>query len=371
MSSATGSAVQDSGQPQASRTRTSKAFAAASATSKLAPHSIQRRAPGPRDVQIEISHCGVCHSDLHQVRNEWESAMPTVYPCVPGHEIVGKVSAVGREVRGFKVGDTAAVGCMVDSDRTCASCRAGEEQYCESMPTFTYNFPDKHLGGVTFGGYSESLVVDEAYTLRVPDRLDPAGTAPLLCAGITTYSPLRQWDCHEGDRVAVVGLGGLGHLAVKMAVSMGAEVTVFSTSRSKAADARRLGAREFELTKDKTSFPRRAGRFHLVIDTVAGPHDYEPYLALLRPRGTLVVLGFPARSASMAPPSLASGSERVAGSAFRGISETQEMLDYCAERGIVSDVEVIPIQEINEAYERVLEGNVRYRFVIDLKSLEG
>jgi alcohol dehydrogenase (NADP+) len=343
------------------------AYAALLPRTPLTRVFIYRRPLGPHDVLIDILYCGVCHSDIHQARDEWGGS---VFPMVPGHEIVGRVGEVGSQVTKFREGEMAGVGCLVDSCRTCEPCRDGFEAFCERGSSFTSNGAERDGRTPTYGGYSTRIVVAEDFALKVPAGLDPAGAAPLLCAGITTYSPLRHWGCHEGDRVAVVGLGGLGHLAVKMAVSMGAEVTVFSTSRSKAADARDLGAQEFELTTGKTSFPKLAGRFHLVIDTVAAPHDYDPYLALLRPRSTLVVLGVSARPASASPLSLILGNKRVAGSNFGGISETQEMLDYCAERGIVSDVEIIPIQKINEAYQRVLAGDVRYRFVIDLKSLQ-
>jgi len=369
MSSATGPAVQDSGQPQAARTRTTKAYAASAATARLAPLTIQRRAPGPRDVQIEISHCGVCHSDLHQVRNEWESAIPTVYPCVPGHEIVGKVSAVGRDVRSFQVGDTAAVGCMVDSDRTCASCRAGQEQYCESMPTFTYNFPDKHLGGVTYGGYSESVVVDEAFVLRVPAGLDPAAAAPLLCAGITTYSPLHHWKVGPGQKVGIVGLGGLGHMGVKFAAAMGAHVVLFTTSPGKTADAQRLGAHEVVVSRDAAAMQKHAGSFDFILDTVSAVHDLNAYLELLKLDATLTQVGAPPQPVPLSVFSLIFKRRRLAGSAIGGIRETQEMLDFCAQHKIAADVEVIRIQEINEAFERLKKGDVKYRFVIDMASI--
>jgi alcohol dehydrogenase (NADP+) len=369
MSSTIGPEVQGSGKPEAARGRPARAFAAADAKSKLAPMSIQRRAPGPRDVQIEITHCGVCHSDLHQVRDEWKSAMPTVYPCVPGHEIVGRVSAVGRDVRTFQVGDTAAVGCMVDSCRTCASCREGLEQYCEALPTFTYNFPDKHLGGVTYGGYSESVVVDEAFVLRVPARLDPAAAAPLLCAGITTWSPLRHWKVGPGQKVGIVGLGGLGHMGVKFAAALGAHVVLFTTSPGKTADARRLGAHEVVVSRDAAAMQKHAASFDFILDTVSAVHDLNAYLELLKRDATLTQVGAPPQPVPLSVFSLIFKRRRLAGSAIGGIRETQEMLDFCAEHGLGADVEVIRIQQINEAFERLVKGDVKYRFVIDMASL--
>ncbi len=343
------------------------AYAALSPRTPLTRVFIYRREPGPHDILIEILYCGVCHTDIHQARDEWGGSK---FPMVPGHEVVGRVREVGSQVTRFRVGDMAGVGHLVDSCRTCDPCLDGFESFCEQGFAPTCNGAEMDGKTPTYGGYSSRIVVAEAFALKVPAGLDAAGAAPLLCAGITTYSPLRQWDCFEGDRVAVMGLGGLGHMAVKLAASMGAEVTVFSTSRSKRADAQRLGAQEFELTKDKTTFPKLAGRFHLVIDTVAAPHDYNSYLAMLRPRGTMVAVGIPRAPASVDPYSLVLGNKRLAGSMFGGISETQEMLDYCANRGIVSDVEIIPVQKINEAHERVRKGDVRYRFVIDLASLQ-
>ncbi len=369
MSQATGPAVQDPGQPQASRTRTAKAYAAASAMSGMAPLSIARRAPGPRDVQIEILYCGVCHSDLHQVRDEWQSAIPTVYPCVPGHEIVGRVAAAGRDVRTFRVGDTVAVGCMVDSCRTCPSCREGLEQYCEMLPTFTYNFPDKHLGGVTYGGYSESLVVDEAFVLRVPAGLDPASAAPLLCAGITTYSPLRNWKVGPGQKVGIVGLGGLGHMGVKFAAALGAHVVLFTTSANKTVDARRLGAHEVVVSRNAGEMQKHAGTLDFILDTVSAVHDLNAYLDLLKRDGTLTQVGAPPQPVPLGIFSLIFKRRRLAGSAIGGIRETQEMLDFCAEHGFAADVEVIRIQQINEAFERLAKSDVKYRFVIDMASL--
>jgi uncharacterized zinc-type alcohol dehydrogenase-like protein len=342
------------------------AWAASSAGKKLAPFTIERRQPGPTDVAIDILFCGVCHSDVHQARDEWSGAM---FPMVPGHEIVGRVSQVGKQVTKLAVGELAGVGCMVDSCRACEPCRSGTEQFCEKGVAFTYNGTEMDRRTPTYGGYSTRVVVDEKFTLKVPAGLDPAGAAPLLCAGITTYSPLRQWNCKKGDRVGVVGLGGLGHMAVKLAASMGAEVTVLSTSRSKEADARRLGAHAFESTKEEATFKKLAGHFNLLIDTVAGSHDYNAYLGLLRTRGTMVVVGVPPEPTPLGAFSLIGGNKRLAGSLIGGIEETQEMLDHCAEHKIVSDIEVIPIQQINEAYERMLRSDVRYRFVIDISTL--
>jgi alcohol dehydrogenase (NADP+) len=347
----------------------SRAFAAQSATSPLAPHSIERREPTASDVEMEILYCGVCHTDIHFVRDEWKM---TMYPCVPGHEIVGRVTRVGSAVTGFKPGDTAAVGCMVDSCRACADCREGEEQYCQQGSTFTYNGPDKHLGGHTFGGYSDRIVVDEKYTLRVPKNLDPAAAAPLLCAGITTYSPLRHWKVGKGSTVGVVGLGGLGHMAVKFSHAMGASTTLFTTSPGKAEDARRLGADDIVISKDAESMGKQAGRFDLIIDTVAVSHDLDPYLNALKRDGTLCLVGAP-EHAHPSPTvfNLIFKRRSLAGSLIGGIRETQEMLDFCGEHGIVSDIELIPMQKINEAYERMIRSDVKYRFVIDMASLRG
>jgi uncharacterized zinc-type alcohol dehydrogenase-like protein len=344
------------------------AYAAPAAGSPLAPFSIERREPGPQDVQIDILFCGVCHSDIHQARDEWSGAL---FPMVPGHEIVGRVSAVGKEVTRFAVGDLAGVGCMVDSCRTCDPCKRDTEQFCEAGAAFTYNGTEMDRQTPTFGGYSTRVVVAERFTLKIPAGLPLAGAAPLLCAGITTYSPLRQWNCKKGDRVAVVGLGGLGHMAVKLAASMGAEVTVLSTSRAKEQDARRLGAHSFAATLEPDTFTKLAGRFDLIVDTISAPHDYNQYLRLLRPHGAMVLLGVPPEPTPVHAFALISGNKRLAGSLIGGIAETQEMLDYCAAHSIVSDIEIIPIQAINEAYERMIKGDVRYRFVIDLASLKG
>lgn len=342
------------------------AYAAAFPGAPLAPFTIERRDPRPEDVRIEILHCGVCHSDIHQARNEWGDG---IFPMVPGHEIVGRVRQVGAAVRKVRVGDLAAVGCMVDSCRECSPCRRDREQHCIAGPALTYNGTEMDRKTPTYGGYSTHIVVTEHFVLRLPAGLDPAAAAPLLCAGITTYSPLRQWGCKPGDRVGVVGLGGLGHMAVKLAASMGADVAVFSTSPGKAADARRLGAHDFVATRDASVFEKLAGRFDLLIDTVSAPHDYNKYLGLLRAEGTMVLVGAPPAPCPLQPFSLIPGNKRLVGSVIGGIAETQEMLDYCAARGIVADIEPIRIQEINEAYERVLKSDVRYRFVIDMASL--
>jgi len=342
------------------------AYAAPAAKAPLAPFTVERREPGEHDVVIDILYCGVCHSDIHQARDEWGSS---AFPMVPGHEIIGRVARTGARVKNFAKGDLAGVGCMVDSCRSCEPCRRDLEQFCEKGAAFTYNGTEMDRKTPTFGGYSTQIVVDERFTLKVPGSLDPAGAAPLLCAGITTYSPLRQWNCKAGDRVGVVGLGGLGHMAVKLAASMGAEVTMLSTSRRKEADARRLGAHAFALTSEDATFTRLAGRFDLIVDTISAPHDYNRYLGLLRPQGAMVVVGVPPEPTPVHAFSLIGGNRRLAGSLIGGIAETQEVLDYCAEKKIVSEVEVIPIQEINEAYERMIKADVRYRFVIDIASV--
>ena len=344
-----------------------QAYAAQSATSALAPFGIARREPGPLDVEIEILYCGVCHTDLHQVRNEWNG---TIYPCVPGHEIVGRVKRAGNRVAKFKPGDLAAVGCMVDSCRTCPSCRAGLEQYCLASPIWTYNSEDKHLGGHTFGGYSTNVVVDVAFVLRVPAGLDLAGTAPLLCAGITTYSPLRHWKVGPGQKVGAVGLGGLGHMAVKFARAFGAHVVLFTTSPGKIADGLRLGAHEVVVSKDADAMKKHQGSFNFILDAVAAQHDINAYLSLLKLDGTLTLVGAPPQPLPVAVFNLLAPRRSFAGSCIGGIAEPQEMLDFCAAHGIVSDIEVIPIQKINEAYDRMLKQDVRYRFVIDMASLK-
>jgi uncharacterized zinc-type alcohol dehydrogenase-like protein len=345
---------------------TAKAYAATSATSPLTPFQVERRAVGPQDVQIEIAYCGICHSDIHQVRDEWGRSL---YPMVPGHEIVGRVSAVGALVKGFRVGDLAGVGCMVNSCRTCPSCQRHLEQFCEKGAAWSYNSTEMDRKTPTLGGYSSRIVVDEGFTLKISPKLDLAAAAPLLCAGITTYSPLRQWKVKAGDKVGVVGLGGLGHMAVKLAAAMGAEVTMLSTSPSKEADARQLGAQHFGLTSDPLTFKKLAGRFDLLIDTISAPHDYNKYLGLLRVEGAMVLLGVPPEPAPVAAIALIGGRRILTGSLIGGIQETQEMLDFCAEKGIVSDIELIPVQQVNEAYERMLKNDVRYRFVLDMKTL--
>ncbi len=348
---------------------TAKAYSAASETAPLAPDTVPRRNPTDRDVQIEILFCGICHSDLHQVRNEWGEFMPTVYPCVPGHEIVGRVTKTGPAVENFKPGDLAAVGCMVDSDHTCPNCQEGLEQFCPNM-TLTYNSPDKHLGGVTYGGYSDSIVVDERFVLRVPENLDLAGTAPLLCAGITTYSPMRHWGVGKGQKVGVVGLGGLGHMGVKFAHALGAHVVVFTTSPGKTDDARRLGADEVVVSRNQDEMQKHAGSFDFILDTVSANHDINAYLALLKHDGNLTLVGAPEKPLALAAFSLIGRRRSLSGSLIGGVAETQEMLDFCGEHNITADVEVIPIQKVNEAYERLLKSDVKYRFSIDMASLK-
>ena len=346
-----------------------KAYSAASATSPLAPSTIVRRDPTPEDVQIEILYCGICHSDLHQVRNEWKEVFATVYPCVPGHEIVGRVTKVGSAVTKFKEGDLAAVGCMVDSDGTCPACKEGLEQFCPNF-TLTYNSPDKHLGGVTYGGYSESIVVKERFVLKVPSNLDLAAVAPLLCAGITTYSPLRHWKVGKGKKVGIVGLGGLGHMGVKFAHAMGAHVVVFTTSPGKKDDAIRLGADEVVISKNADEMQKHAGSFDFILDAVSADHDINAYLQLLGRDGNITLVGAPEKPLQVAAFNLLFGRKSLSGSPIGGIAETQEMLDFCGEKGITSDIELIPIQKVNEAYERLLKSDVKYRFVIDMASLK-
>jgi len=346
----------------------SKAYSAASATSSLAPTKIKRRDPTEHDVQIQILFCGICHSDLHQVRNEWSTLMPTVYPIVPGHEIVGRVTKVGSAVTGFKPGDLAAVGCLVDSDRSCPHCKDGLEQLCPNQ-ILTFNSPDKHLGGVTYGGYSDSIVVDEHFVLRVPSNLNLAGAAPLLCAGITTYSPMRRRGVTRGKKVGVVGLGGLGHMGVKFAHAFGAHVVVFTTSPGKQEDALRLGADEVVVSRNTDEMQKHAGSFDFILDAVSANHDINPYLNLLGRDGNLTLVGAPEKPFAVSAFSLLFGRRSVSGSIIGGISETQEMLDFCGAHNITSDVEVIPIQKVNEAYERLLRSDVKYRFSIDMASL--
>jgi uncharacterized zinc-type alcohol dehydrogenase-like protein len=340
------------------------AYAAPSAGAALVPFTLQRREPGAHDVLIEILYCGVCHSDIHQARDEWGDA---IFPMVPGHEILGRVARTGNDVTMWKAGDLVGVGCFVDSCRTCDACRAGEEQYCESGASFTYNSHERDGTTPTYGGYSQRITVDERYVVRIPERLAGPAAAPLLCAGITTYSPLRRF-AKPGQHVAVVGLGGLGHMGVKLAKAFGMHVTVLSHSPSKSADARRLGADAFVATSEPDAFERYAGRFDFILDTVSAHHDYNAYLDLLRLDGTLTVVGLP-EPAALDPGSLIRKRRRLAGSMIGGIRETQEMLGFCAEHGIVCDVEVIPIERINEAFDRTVKSDVRYRFVIDLASL--
>ncbi len=346
---------------------TVKGYAAQSAASPLDAFRFERREPGPRDVEIDIQFCGVCHSDLHTVRNEW---MFTTYPVVPGHEIVGRVSRVGGSVTRFKAGDLAGVGCMVDACRTCPDCQAGLEQYCQQGATLTYNSPDKHLGGMTYGGYSSRIVVDEAFVLRIAPGSNLAAVAPLLCAGITTYSPLRHWGVSRGSKVGIVGLGGLGHMGLKLAHALGAHVILFTTSPGKAADARRLGASEVVVSRNPDEMKRHTASFDFILDTVAAPHDLDALTALLKRDGTLCLVGAPATPhPSPMIFNLIFKRRRIAGSLIGGIAETQEMLDFCAKHGITSDIETIPIQDINAAYERMLKSDVKYRFVIDMASL--
>jgi uncharacterized zinc-type alcohol dehydrogenase-like protein len=349
--------------------RSTKAYAAQSATSPLAPFTFEYRDPDPDEIQIAIQYCGVCHSDLHQTRNEWSGAFDTIYPCVPGHEIVGRVVKAGSKVKKFKEGDLAAVGCMVNSCRQCDSCKADLEQFCEVATTFTYNSPDKKHNVITHGGYADTIVLSEHFGLRVPKSLDLAGTAPLLCAGITTYSPLRHWKVSKGQKVGVVGLGGLGHMGLKLANAMGAHVVLFTTSPGKTADAIRLGAKEVVVSKNPEEMKKHVGSFNFILDTVAAPHDVNAYLQLLKVDGALVLVGLPSQPLPVSAFNLAAKRREFAGSFIGGIAETQEMLDFCAKHNLVSDIEIIPIQKINEAYTRLLKSDVKYRFVIDMKSL--
>ena len=341
-------------------------YASQTAEAPLKPFSFKRRDCGPRDVRIDIAYCGVCHSDLHQARNEWQN---TIYPCVPGHEIVGHVSAVGSEVVRFKVGDLAGVGCLVDSCRDCPSCAEGLENYCEKGQTFTYNSEDKVSGGLTFGGYSQVLVVDEDFALRIPANLDLAAVAPLLCAGITTYSPLRHWKVGPGQKVGIVGLGGLGHMGVKLAHAMGAHTVLFTTSPDKVADAKKLGAAEVVLSKDPAEMAAHANSFDFILDAVAAPHDINAYLNLLKRDATLCQVGAPDKPLATNVFGLIFKRRNFAGSLIGGIAETQEMLDFCGEHGIVSEIEMIRMDEIETAYARMLKSDVKYRFVIDMASM--
>jgi len=350
-------------------TTKTKAYAAQSATSPLASATIPRRQPTPRDVSIEILYCGICHSDLHYARNEWSSLMQTVYPCVPGHEIVGRVTSIGSAVTKYKPGDLVGVGCLVDADMTCPHCRAGNEQFSPSQ-VWTYGGTDKHLGLPTYGGYSESIVVDEHFVLRVPANLPLAGVAPLLCAGITTYSPLRHWKVGPGKKVGVVGLGGLGHMAVKFARAFGAHVVVFTTSPSKKADAIRLGADEVVISRNADEMNKHTASFDFILDAVAATHDVNAMLNLLKVDGNLTLVGAPEKPHAISAFALIMGRRSLSGSPIGGIAETQEMLDFCGQHKITADVEVIPIQNVNVAYDRMAKGDVKYRFTIDMASLK-
>jgi len=344
-----------------------KAYAAQSAQAPLAPFTITRRDPGPNDVEIDILFCGVCHSDLHTGRNEWQN---TVYPCVPGHEIVGTVTRVGGQVKKFKAGDRAGVGCMVASCGECANCKAGTEQFCVKIPTLTYNFEDKVSGGITYGGYSSSIVVDQHFVLRIPEKLDPAAAAPLLCAGITTFSPLHIWKAGPGKKVGVVGLGGLGHMGVKFARALGAHVVLFTTSPGKVEDGKRLGAHEVVISRNAAEMQKHASSFDMVLDTVSAEHDLNALLGQLKLDGTLVLVGAPEKPLPLATMNLIFPRRHMAGSAIGGVPETQQMLDFCAEKNITCDVEVIPVQKINEAWDRLVKQDVKYRFVIDVATLK-
>ncbi|HVM62266.1 MAG TPA: NAD(P)-dependent alcohol dehydrogenase [Verrucomicrobiae bacterium] len=343
-----------------------KAYAAMSATTPLVPFSFHHRDPEAEEIEIQIQYCGVCHTDVHQARNEWKG---TTFPCVPGHEIVGRVTKKGSKVKKFKEGDLAAVGCMVDSCRQCEPCKSGEEQLCDVGPVWTYNSEDKKHGGMTYGGYSTAIVVDQAYALRLPKGLDLAASAPLLCAGITTYSPLRRWKAGKGRKVGVVGLGGLGHMAVKLANAFGARVVLFTRTPGKSKDAIRLGAKDVVLSTSEAEMKKHANSFDFILDTVAAPHDVNPYLELLKHDATLTLVGVPTQPLAVEPFSIIGRRRRLAGSCIGGIRETQDMLDFCGEHGITSDIELIPIQKINEAYDRLVKSDVKYRFVIDMKTL--
>lgn len=349
---------------------TTKAYAAQSAKSPLGPHAIQRREPLPTDVQIEILFCGVCHSDLHYARDEWRDVMPAVYPCVPGHEIVGRVTKVGSSVTKYKIGDSVGVGCLVDSDQSCPNCKAGLEQYCPGM-VLTYGSPDKHkTAPVTYGGYSDSIVVDEKFVVRIPSNLNLAGAAPLLCAGITAYSPMRHWGVTKGKKVGIVGLGGLGHMGVKFARAFGAHTVVFTTSPNKIEDALRLGAHEVVVSKNADEMQKHAGSFDFILDCVSAEHDINAYIQLLARDGNITLVGAPEKPLPVAAFGLLFARRSLSGSAIGGLAETQEMLDFCGQHNITSDVEVIPIQKINEAFERILKSDVKYRFSIDMASLK-
>lgn len=344
-----------------------KAYGAAEIKAELKPLNIKRREPNTTDVAIDITYCGVCHSDLHQVNNDWKNS---VYPVVPGHEIIGRVTSLGSKVTKFKVGDLVGVGCLVDSCHSCSACADNLEQFCEKGATFTYNAPDKHLGGHTYGGYTESVVVDEQFVLKIPSNIDEKGAAPLLCAGITTWSPLVHWKVKAGDKVGVIGLGGLGHMGIKFAHALGAKVVMITTSPAKAEDAKRLGADEILVSKDGTQMEKHANSFDFLLNTVPVRHDLNPYLGLLKRDATMVIVGAVEPLDSMHGGALIMGRKRIAGSLIGGLKETQEMLDFCGKHNIVSDIEVINIQDINEAYARMVKSDVKYRFVIDMKSLK-
>jgi uncharacterized zinc-type alcohol dehydrogenase-like protein len=352
-------------QPATTSRIAAKGYAAMAAADDLQPFNFSRRTPRPHDVLIDILYCGVCHSDLHFIRNDWGMS---VYPLVPGHEIVGRVSAIGDHVKKFKAGDLVGIGCMVDSCRECENCKEGIEQYCSNMPTFTYSMPERHGDGITYGGYSNKITCDENYVLKVSDKLPLEKVAPLLCAGITTYSPLRHWKVEAGQKVGVIGLGGLGHMAIKFANAFGAEVTVFSTSASKEADARKLGAHKFVLTNDPQQV-KITNYFDFILDTVSAPHDYSFYLGMLKTDASMACVGLPPAPAQIPIFSLAFQRRSLAASAIGGIRETQEMLDYCAEKNITADVEVINIKDINKAFERMEKSDVKYRFVIDMSTI--
>ncbi len=342
------------------------AYAAQSAAAPLAPFTIQRRDPGARDVQIKILYCGICHSDVHTARDEWHG---TTYPCVPGHEIIGRVTQVGAQVAKFKTGDTVGVGCLVDSCRVCENCKEDLEQFCEKGPVFTYNSPDIHSGGMTYGGYSDSIIVDEAFVLRIPKNLDLSAAAPLLCAGITTYSPLRHNNVVKGQKVGIVGIGGLGHMGVKLAKALGAHVVVFTHSPNKMEDAFRLGADEVVNSNQEDEMRKHVNSFHFILDAVAAQHDINAYLVLLKRDGTLTQVGVPAAPLSVQVGNLVFGRHNFSGSLIGGIKETQEMLDFCGKHNITADIELIPIKKVNEAYDRMVRNDVKYRFVIDMASL--
>jgi uncharacterized zinc-type alcohol dehydrogenase-like protein len=354
----------------APETFAAKAYAAASPTTAMAGTTIRRRSPQPHDVQIEILYCGVCRSDLHQVRDEWHATMKTTYPCVPGHEIVGRVAKVGKEAKKFKEGDIVAVGCMVDSCGTCANCKAGEEQHCLVETVFTYNSEDPKYGGITHGGYSQSIVVDERFVVRVPSSLSPAAAAPLLCAGITTYSPMKHWGVKAGQKVGVIGLGGLGHMGLKFAHAFGAKVILFTTTATKTEDALKLGADEVIISKDKTQMRKHRDSMDFILDTVSGEHDLDAYISLLRLDGKMVMVGAPPKPSPVTTIGLLFRRRTLAGSIIGGIAQTQEMLDFCAQHNLAADIEMIRIDQISDAYERMLRSDVKYRFVIDMASLK-